>query len=81
MKKESIDLGIKLAQAFTKIGQGHLSPDLLIFVIIDTVRPHELSVEDLQEITKLDRGTVAPIVGNLVKIGYVQEKGGLVSRA
>ena len=81
-KTEAVDLGRKLAAAFTKLTTaGRVSPDMHLFVLIDTVSPHQLSVEDLAEITHLDRGTIAPLVSMLVKMGYVQERGGLISRA
>ena len=82
MKKE-IDLASKLAGAIVLLSQpgvGKLGTEMRLFVIIDQVAPHQLSVEDLCEITKLDRGTVAPAIGTLTKLGYVQEHGGLINR-
>ena len=74
-------LGRKLADAFAKLKAGRFSQDMTLFIVVDTVKPHQLNIEDIAEITKFDRGVIAPIVSMMVTAGYFQERGGLVSRS
>jgi hypothetical protein len=80
MKKE-IDLAQKLAGAIVRLEAApKASPEIKLFMILDLAFPYELSVEDLESLTHLDRGTIGPAVATLTRWGYVQEKGGMLVR-
>ncbi len=80
MKKE-VALAHKLAGAINRLDNAPgASAEMKLFMVLDQAHPYELSVEDLQDITHIDRGTIGPSIQTLQRWGYVQEKGGMLVR-
>jgi predicted transcriptional regulator len=80
MLDREIDIAIKLAQAINMLNsQPKASPDLKIFLIIHEVSPYELSVDDIERITGLNRKQVGDALNILRGWGWVTEKGGQLS--
>ena len=74
-------MAIKLAGALTRLESApKAGVEIKLFMILDQAHPYELSVEDLEVITKIDRGTIGPAIQTLTRWGYAQEKGGKVVR-
>ena len=80
MLDREIDIAIKLAQAINLLGsQPKASPDLKIFLLISEVAPYELSVDDIERVTGLNRKQVGDALNILRAWGWVTEKGGQLS--
>jgi hypothetical protein len=79
--KEAVDLAQKLAEAYMRMrANPRATPEAVIFMIVDQASPHELGIEDLCAITKFDRSVIGPVINMWTGWGYMQERGGKVSR-
>lgn len=81
MLEREIDIALKLAQAINLLNaQPKASPDLKVFLVLDEVAPYEISVEDLERITGLQRKVIGDSLNILRAWGWITEKGGQLSR-
>jgi hypothetical protein len=81
MDRQAIDLATKLAKAISLLEKNPTaSATDKVFLVLDKVKPYELDYESIQKILNLDRGAVGPAVKYWVDWGYLQDRGGMVSR-